>query len=135
MSQRTLRPEQMIAIRHLALPKEQRPTLKEIAKKCGVSERTINRWKQDEWFCEQWKKEVLKQTTEKLPDLLHKMPEIAIEQGNASMARTFLQAHGLLGPQIEEGASVIQLPRDAQAIKKRMEEYRRQRRKARQKGP
>jgi predicted transcriptional regulator len=41
---RPLRPEQLIAIKYMAQPGNGGRTVEEIAKECGVSRQTVNRW-------------------------------------------------------------------------------------------
>lgn len=129
LNKKELLPEQRIAIGYLALPKELRPSLAKIARECGTTKKVIEEWKNDDFFLEQLKREMVKQTTDKLPDLLNKMPEIAIEQGNATMAKTFLQAHGLLTEQVHLMKQTEMATWDPEAIKKRLDEYKRNRKK------
>lgn len=91
-----LTPEQRIAIEWLSLPKNGGKTYEEIAEMCGVTDRTIRNWKQDELFVKELNKAIVRNTQEKLPEVFEAAIEGIIKEKNAAMFRTLLQAHGIL---------------------------------------
>lgn len=98
---KTLNTEHYVAIRYLALPKSERPTVDDIAKECGVHRSTIFEWKKDAHFDAELKRQMVRNSTDMLPDLIESLPKIAMRDGNAAMAKLALQINGLLTDKIE----------------------------------
>jgi hypothetical protein len=98
---KTLTTEQYVAIRYLALPKSERPTVDEIARECGVHRSTIFEWKKHPLFEAELKRQMVRNSTDMLPDLIESLPKIAIRDGNAAMAKLALQINGLLTDKVE----------------------------------
>ena len=93
--------KQWTAIAILATPGRGNMTYDEVAEKVGVSRMTIHRWRQDDKFNEEVKKQVLRNATEYLPDMYASIPKHVIEDGNAAMFRTFIQSLGMLTDKVE----------------------------------
>ncbi len=87
---------QIAAIEYLALPGKGGLDYQQIAEKIGVHDRTLLRWRNDDFFHAALTRKIVRDTTERLPDVLASVPDHIINNGNAAMLRTFLQAHGLL---------------------------------------
>lgn len=98
---KTLTTEQYVAIRYLALPKSERPTVDDIARECGVHRSTIFEWKKHPLFEAELKRQMVRNSTDMLPDLIESLPKIAIRDGNAAMAKLALQINGLLTDKVE----------------------------------
>lgn len=101
MSKRRLNEKQIAAIALLALPKRGGMTYKQIAEEVGVTEQTLHNWRKLDYFNEELKKQVLRNTIDKLPDIFDSVPEHIIKDGNAAMFRTLLQSLGMLTEKVE----------------------------------
>lgn len=101
MAIKTLNTEHYVAIRYLALPKVERPTVDKIAEEAGVHRSTIFEWKKDPVFDAELKRQMVRNATDKLPDLIESLPVIAMRDGNAAMAKLALQLSGMLTDKIE----------------------------------
>jgi hypothetical protein len=101
MALKQLNAEHYTAISLLSLPKSQRPLIKDIAAECGVTEQSIYNWKKDPLFERELKRQIVRNTIDRLPDVFDKVPDIIIEQGNAAMFKTLLQAHDMLTDKVE----------------------------------
>jgi transposase-like protein len=119
---KTLSTEQLIAIGYLALPKQQRPTIDKIAEECGVHRSTVFEWKKDARFEAELKREMVRNSQDKLPELIESLSAIAIRDGNAAMAKLALQINGLLTDKLEVETKVSE-DTDVDAIKARIEAY------------
>ncbi|WP_338753421.1 phBC6A51 family helix-turn-helix protein [Bacillus sp. FJAT-52991] len=96
LSKRRLNEKQIAAITILAQPKRAGMTYDDVAKEVGVARSTVFEWKKQDLFCEELKKEIVRNTIDRLPEVMEAVPDIIIRDGNAAMLRTLLQAHGLL---------------------------------------
>ena len=101
MALKRLNTEHMTAIQYLALPHKGGKTDSEIAEICGVSRQTIYNWKQDPTFNAELKRQIVRNTAERLPELVDSMIEVAIAEGNASMAKLILTMNEMLTQHIE----------------------------------
>lgn len=99
MGRRRLDERQLNAIVELAKP--DRDTYEEIAEKVGVSTVTLWKWRQDDLFNEELKRQVLRGSVAYLPDVFASIPKHIIEEGNAAMLRTYLQSLGMLTEKVE----------------------------------
>jgi hypothetical protein len=91
-----LRPEHYIAIHYLAQPRKGGKTMQEIADECGVSRKTLYEWKKDDLFNRELKRQVVRNTLDKLPEVADSMADAAIEDRNAAAAKLIFQMHELL---------------------------------------
>ena len=98
---KTLSAEQYLAIEYLALPKNGGKSQREIAEICGVHWNTISNWKKDPYFEAELKKQIVRNTHDKLPKLFESMMEHAINDGNAAMAKLILTANDMLTDKVE----------------------------------
>lgn len=90
MSKRKLNERQLNAIVELARP--DRGTYEEVADKIGVSTVTLYKWRQEDAFNEELKRQVLRNSVQYLPEVFASIPKHIIEEGNAAMLRTYLQS-------------------------------------------
>lgn len=124
MALKRLNTEHLIAIKWLALPKKGGKTIKEIAELCGVSEQSIYNWRKDPLFERELKREMVRNTLDKLPDVLDAVPDIIIRDGNAAMFKTLLEAHDMLTKKVEVTQKNNDDSVDREALKERLEQLR-----------
>jgi predicted transcriptional regulator len=96
-----LSPEQYVAIGYLAQPHNGGKTIAEIAQECGVSERTIYNWKNDEAFEKELIAQMRRNVRDMIPAVNRAMFDTAIKEGNAAAAKLLLQQVGLLTDKVE----------------------------------
>ncbi|WP_342540060.1 helix-turn-helix domain-containing protein [Heyndrickxia sp. FSL K6-6286] len=96
MALKSLGAEHYLAIQWLAQPKKGGKTYKEIAEICGVHVNTLDNWRRDDLFIRELKREMVRNTLDKLPAVLDAVPDIIVRDGNAAMFKTLLQAHDML---------------------------------------
>lgn len=88
--------KQYAAIAILSLPKRGGMTYEQISDELGISSETLRRWRNEDAFNEELKRNIMRSTIDRLPEIMESVPDHIIDQGNAAMFRTLLQAHGLL---------------------------------------
>ncbi|MHA4153207.1 phBC6A51 family helix-turn-helix protein [Bacillus cereus] len=101
MALKRLNTEHLTAIKWLALPNKGGKTYKEIADLCGVHEQSLYNWRKDTLFERELKKEMVRNSQDRLPELIASLSEIAIRDGNAAMAKLALQINGMLTDKVE----------------------------------
>jgi predicted transcriptional regulator len=92
---------QIAAIEFLAVPKRGGLTYEQIAEKVGITDRTLRDWRKEDAFNEELKRQVVRNTLDRLPEIMASVPDHIIKDGNAAMFRTLLQAHGMLTDKVE----------------------------------
>lgn len=117
-----LNEKQIAAIEFLAVPNRGGLTFKQIAEKVGVDESTIHRWRNDDTFYNALNRRIIRNTSDRLPEVLASVPDHIIKDGNAAMLRTLLQAHGLLTDKVEVDTKAS--GSDTDAIKAEIERMR-----------
>lgn len=93
--------KQIAAIELLSRPKMDGKTYAQIAEEVGISERQLRNWRNDDYFNDQLKRKIVANTIDRLPEVMQAVPDIIINEGNAAMLRTLLQAHGMLTEKLE----------------------------------
>lgn len=111
--------KQIAAITILAQPKRGGLTYEQVAEQVGVTRQTLHEWRKDANFNEELKKEIVRNTLDDLPAIMASIPQHIINDGNAALFRTLLQAHGLLTEKVE--VANVQGDSDADAIKAEIE--------------
>ena len=111
--------QQIAAIAILSQPKRAGLTYKQVAEKVGVSEQSIHNWRKLDVFNDELKREIVRNTLDRLPDIMQSIPDHIINDGNAALFRTLLQAHGLLTDRVEVTAKDGQT--DVDSIKAEIE--------------
>ncbi|MDQ0492286.1 phBC6A51 family helix-turn-helix protein [Paenibacillus brasilensis] len=110
------------AIQYLSLPPGERPPITEIAEECNVTPSAIYQWKRDPAFEAELKRQIVRNNVDDLPALIAILPEIAIAEKNAAMAKLVLQIHGMLSDKVEVTANVnSESGTDIEALKARIE--------------
>lgn len=93
--------EQYVAITWLAQPKRGGKTYDELAEIVGVHRSTLFEWKKNAAFEAELKRQMVRNSQDKLPELIESLSDIAIRDGNAAMAKLALQINGLLTDKVE----------------------------------
>lgn len=96
-----LNDKQYAAIAILALPKRGNLTYKQVAERVGVAESTLHEWRKQDAFNDAMKTQVLRNAVEHLPDMFASIPKHVIDDGNAALFRTYIQALGMLTERLE----------------------------------
>lgn len=115
--------KQWQAVALLSQPKMAGMTYEEIAEEVGVTTMTLWRWRQQDKFNEEIKRQVLRNAVRHLPDMYEAVPRHVIEDGNAAMFRTFVQSLGMLKEHIEIEDNRDD-GRDLDEMKAQIEEFR-----------
>jgi hypothetical protein len=111
-----LNAEHYIAIQHLSLPKKGGKTDEEIAELAGVSRQSIYNWRKDPLFEKELKAQMVRNSSDRLPELIESLAEIAIRDGNAAMAKLALQINGMLTDKVEVETKVATTEVDIDAL-------------------
>jgi predicted transcriptional regulator len=101
MALKKLNAEHIIAIGWLSQPNKGGKTYEDIAAECGVTRRTLQEWRKDDLFDRELKREMIRRSQDKLPELIESLAVIAIRDGNAQMAKLALQINGMLTDKVE----------------------------------
>lgn len=112
----------LIAIHYLAQPRRGGKTMEEIAKECGVDRRTLYKWLRDPLFERELKKEIARQSMNRLPEVLESMADAAVEDRNAAAAKLVLQVHGMLTDKLEVEQKQIENVPDIEELKRMVAE-------------
>lgn len=96
-----LNDKQYAAIAILSQPKRGGLTFKQVAETVGVTEQTLINWRKTDAFNDELKRTIMRDTIDRLPEVMAAVPDIIINEGNAAMFRTLLQAQGLLTDKVE----------------------------------
>lgn len=92
----TLNEKQYAAIALLSKPKLGGLTYDQIAEEVGVDRSTLYRWKNDDRFEAELKRTIMRSTLDRFPEIMASIPDHIVNDGNAAMFRTLLQAYGML---------------------------------------
>ncbi|MGE7843895.1 phBC6A51 family helix-turn-helix protein [Lysinibacillus sp. NPDC093712] len=96
-----LNDKQYAAIAILSQPKRGGLTYEQVAEEVGVSRTTLAEWRKRDDFNDELKRQIMRDTIERLPEVMASIPDHIINDGNAAMFRTLLQAQGLLTEKVE----------------------------------
>lgn len=121
MALKTLNAEHRIAIKWLAQPKKGGKTYDQIAEICGVHVNSIYLWRRDPLFDRELKREIMRSTVDRLPEIMESIPDHIIKDGNAALFKTLLQANDMLTDRVELTTDTTK-GKDLDAIKARIAE-------------
>lgn len=127
MAKKRLNEKQIAAITILATPKRAGLTYEQIAEKVGVAKSTLFEWKKNDEFNEELKRQIVRNTLDDLPDIMSSIPQHIINDGNAALFRTLLQAHGMLTDKVEVESKGNSGGADVDVMKAEIERMRQQR--------
>ncbi|WP_181349401.1 phBC6A51 family helix-turn-helix protein [Thalassobacillus sp. CUG 92003] len=68
----------------------------EVAEKVGCDVSTLRRWRSQDDFNDELKRQVMRAAVGDLPRVMRSIPDHIVDEGNAAMYRTFMQSLGLL---------------------------------------
>lgn len=122
MASKTLSPEQWVAVKWLSQPRKGGKTFEEIAEICGVHVNTLYHWRKDPLFERELKREMVRNTQDRLPELMTSMIEHAIKDGNAAAAKLIMTANDMLTDKVEVTNTSDALSPDE--IRAKIEQYR-----------
>jgi transcriptional regulator with XRE-family HTH domain len=91
-----LKPEQYVAIEYLSQVKNGGLSQDEIAEKCGVSRTSLYNWRQDDVFQAELRRQIARNTMNRLPEVMNAMVESAISLKSAAAAKLIMQACEML---------------------------------------
>ncbi|UED72143.1 phBC6A51 family helix-turn-helix protein [Brevibacillus sp. HD3.3A] len=91
----------LIAIGYLAKPKRAGKTMDEIAAECSVDRRTLYNWLKDPLFEKELKKEMVRESSKRIPEVLESMTDAAVIDRNAQAAKLLLQVNEMLTEKME----------------------------------
>jgi hypothetical protein len=98
---KSLSADQYVAIEWLSQPNRGGKTYEEIAQICGVHFNTLGNWRKDASFDRELKRTIIRNNSDRLPELVSSLTEIAIRDGNAAMAKLALQVNDMLTDKVE----------------------------------
>jgi transposase-like protein len=119
----TLSTEQLIAIGWLAQIKHGGKTIAEIAELSGVHVNTIGNWRKNSAFEAELKRQMIRNSQDRLPELIESLADIAIRDGNAAMAKLALQINGMLTDKVEVETKTTDVT-DTEALRAKLEAFR-----------
>lgn len=122
MALKSLGAEHYKAIGLLAVPKRGGKSYDEIAAECGVHVNTLYNWRKDPLFEREYKREIVRASADKLPEIFAAIPQHIIKDGNAALFKTLLQANDMLTDRVEVNAE-IKSDKDIDAIKAKLARY------------
>lgn len=121
MAIKRLNTEHYIAIKWLAMPQRGGKTMDDIAKEAGCARSTLYEWKKDPLFERELKREIIRQTHDRLPELFESMIDHAIRDGNAAMAKLVVQVNDMLTDKVEVNNVGDGVGVDRDALRERLE--------------
>ncbi|KRG13349.1 hypothetical protein ACA30_15745 [Virgibacillus soli] len=120
-----LNEKQLAVITILAQPKRGGFTYGEVAEQVGVARSTLYEWKKQDGFNKALKAEIVRNTLDRLPEVLESVPDHIIKDGNAAMLRTYLQMHDLLSDKLEiDNKSSAESTNDMEKMKAEIAQFR-----------
>lgn len=117
-----LNDKQYAAIAILSQPKRGGLTYEQVAEEVGVHRDTLLQWRKSDVFNDELKRQIMRDTIDRLPEVMASVPDHIINDGNAAMFRTLLQAQGLLTEKVEvtdggKGADIDAIKADIERMK------------------
>jgi len=97
---------QYAAIAILSQPKRGGLTYEQVAERVGVHRDTLLAWRKNDKFNDELKRTIMRATIDDLPEIMASIPRHIIEDGNAALFRTLMQAQGLLTDKVEVTTTV-----------------------------
>ncbi|WP_151737232.1 phBC6A51 family helix-turn-helix protein [Paenibacillus tengchongensis] len=101
MALKRLEAHHLIALQWLALPKRGGKTMAEIAEQAQVSRQAVYDWIKDPLFERELKRQIARNTLDRLPEVVDAMAEAAIQDRNAAAAQLLVRMNGMLTEQVE----------------------------------
>ncbi|MDR4936053.1 phBC6A51 family helix-turn-helix protein [Rossellomorea marisflavi] len=124
MTLKRLEAQHHLAIQYLAMPNHNGMTYQQIADECGVHVNSIGNWRKDPLFERELKREIVRNTQKRLPEMMQSMIDHAIKDGNAAAAKLIMTANDMLTDRVEV-SQANEGGKDLADIKARLERYKR----------
>ncbi|MEW9700717.1 phBC6A51 family helix-turn-helix protein [Paenibacillus sp. SI8] len=119
-----LKPEQYVAIEWLSQIKHGGKTLEEIAELCGVTRQCLWSWRRDDEFQHELKREIVRNTMSRLPEVLEAMADSAITLKSAAAAKLILQANEIITDKVLiEQKQQRESEVDTEALRAKLEQF------------
>src|SRR5690606_27039050 len=112
------------AITILAQPKRGGLTNGEVAEQVGVARSTLYEWKKSETFQKEIKKEIVRNTSDRLTKVFESIIDNIIETGNEAAFRTLTQMQGLLTDKVEIETKSAEAKNDMEKMKAEIAQFR-----------
>jgi transposase-like protein len=98
-----LKPEQLEAVKYLSQPKQAGLTHEQIAEKVGVSRQTLYRWRQCIEFQDEIKREISRNTMNRIPEVIESLfiQATKANQPSAKAAELLLKTVSMLNDRLE----------------------------------
>ncbi|WP_213656281.1 phBC6A51 family helix-turn-helix protein [Paenibacillus vini] len=101
MALKRLETHHLIAIHYLAQPRRGGKTMEEIGAAAGVSRQSIYDWLKEPLFERELKRQITRNTLDKLPEVADSMADAAIQDRNAAAAKLLLQMNKMLTDKVD----------------------------------
>lgn len=101
MALKRLEAHHLIALQWLALPRRGGKTMAEIAELAEVSRQALYDWLKDPLFERELKKQIARNTLDRLPEVVDAMADAAVQDRNAAAAQLLIRMNGMLTEQVE----------------------------------
>lgn len=101
MALKRLEAHHLIALNYLAQPRRAGKTMEEIGKEAGVSRQAVYDWLKDPLFERELKRQITRNTLDRLPEVTGAMADAAIQDRNAAAAKLLLQMNEMLTDKVD----------------------------------
>ncbi|AIQ13640.1 hypothetical protein [Paenibacillus durus] len=101
MALKRLEAHHLIALQWLALPRRGGLTMAEIGEKAGVTRQALYDWIKDPLFERELKRQITRNTLDRIPEVTDAMIDAAVQDRNAAAAKLVLGLNGMLTEQFE----------------------------------
>lgn len=123
MALKRLEAHHLIALNYLAQPRRAGKTMEEIAKEAGVSRQAVYDWLKDPLFERELKRQIARNTLDRLPEVTDAMADAAIQDRNAAAAKLLLQMNEMLTDKVDV-VKTDATGMDREELERKIAEYR-----------
>ncbi|OMD33569.1 hypothetical protein [Paenibacillus odorifer] len=101
MALKRLEAHHLIALNYLALPRRGGLTMEQIGEAASVSRQSIYDWLKDPLFERELKRQIARNTLDRIPEVVDAMADAAIRDGNAAAAKLLLNMNDMLTERVD----------------------------------
>lgn len=123
MALKRLEAHHLIALNYLAQPRRAGKTMEEIGKEAGVSRQAVYDWLKDPLFERELKRQITRNTLDRLPEVTGAMADAAIQDRNAAAAKLLLQMNEMLTDKVDV-VKTDATGMDREELERKIAEYR-----------
>lgn len=123
MALKRLEAHHLIALNYLAQPRRAGKTMEEIGKEAGVSRQAVYDWLKDPLFERELKRQITRNTLDRLPEVTDAMADAAIQDRNAAAAKLLLQMNEMLTDKVDV-VKTDATGMDREELERKIAEYR-----------